>query len=216
MRGSSFSDTHCHPVKLQQPSDCPISAVENQTGPMHSESDSVLVESCRQGDRQAFNDLVLRHQTLVYRVIMKMVNNHDEALDLTQDVFIKAWQTIDTFRGDSLFSTWLYRIATNLTLNHLRRRKIVSFFSMDDTDQREFQHDQPDPHEALENQQTAAIIQSAIDKLPARQRAVFVLRYNEELPYNEISKILGTSIGALKANYFHAMKKVEEYVRNAM
>ncbi len=183
---------------------------------MPDTTDNDLIIASRNGDRQAFNMLVLKHQSMVHRVISRMVDDHDVAQDLTQDVFIKAWLSMNAFRGDSLVSTWLYRIATNLTLNHLRRQSLRTFFRLDGTEHLDIPDNNDGADVQLEKSEQRRLIQEAMERLPHKQRAVFVLRYFEELPYADISTILETSVGALKANYFHAVRKIQEHVRHAM
>lgn len=175
-------------------------------------SEEDLVAASRRGDRAAFSRLVRMHQERVYWVVLRMVGDHDDALDLAQEVFIRAWEKLDRFRGDARFFTWLYRIAMNMTLNHLRRSKLRSFLPLADHEDAVEEHD-PGPAEQLESEQLREMIADAIETLPEKQRAVFVLRYFEELPYEEISTILNTSTGGLKANYHHAVRKIEHHVK---
>jgi RNA polymerase sigma factor (sigma-70 family) len=177
--------------------------------------DDDLVLACRDGDRRAFNELVRRYQKRVFHVVLGLVRNSDDALDITQDVFIRAWKGIDRFKGQAKVFTWLYRIAVNLSLNHLRSAWFRSFLPAGD------QHEQissgeVDAHAKLEQDEASRAVSTAIDALPPKQRAVFVLRYYEEMPYEEIAGILKTSVGGLKANYHHAVKKIEEHVRHAL
>lgn len=174
-----------------------------------------MVEACRNGDRRAFNALVREHQQRVFHVVRRMVKSDDDALDITQEVFIRAWKGIDRFKGDAKIFTWLYRIAVNLSLNHLRSAWFRSFIPLGEDHERFGATDQ-NVHEAIEQDEAKLAVSSAIEKLPPKQRAVFVLRYYEELPYEEISGILKTSVGGLKANYHHAVKKIEEHVRHAL
>ncbi len=176
------------------------------------QSEEDLVAASRNGDRAAFSRLVRMHQERVYWVVRRMVGDHDDALDLAQEVFIRAYEKLDRFRGDARFFTWLYRIAMNMTLNHLRRAKLRSFLPLADHGDAVEEHD-PGPAEQLESEQLRELITDAIETLPEKQRAVFVLRYFEELPYEEISTILHTSTGGLKANYHHAVRKIEHHVK---
>ncbi|MCB2204341.1 sigma-70 family RNA polymerase sigma factor [bacterium] len=181
--------------------------------PQRSEAD--IVASCRAGDRSAFNQIVRTYEERVYWVIRRMIRDHDEALDLTQDVFIKAYEKLDAFRGDAQIYTWLYRIAVNLSLNHVRKSKLRHVLSL--TSHEEMIEDESATTEDnLERQEMRRLIEAAIATLPDKQRAVFVLRYFEELPYEEISTILKTTAGGLKANYHHAVRKIERYVKAHM
>lgn len=175
-------------------------------------SEEELVAASRAGDRAAFSQLVRDHQERVYWVIRRMIPDHDDALDLAQEVFIRAYEKLDHFRGDARFFTWLYRIAMNMSLNHIRKAKLRSFFSLSDQEQDIPEFD-PDPAQQMETEQLRELIEQAVERLPEKQRAVFVLRYFEELPYEEISHILNTSTGGLKANYHHAVRKIEHHVK---
>jgi len=179
---------------------------------MTPRSETDIVEASRSGDRSAFNQLVRQHQERIYWVIRRMIRDHDEALDLTQDVFIRAYEKLDNFRGDAQIFTWLYRIAVNLSLNHIRKARLRSFFSLTDREEM-IPDDDANTNEDIERRELRQLIARAVDTLPEKQRAVFVLRYFEELPYEEISTILETSAGGLKANYHHAVRKVERYVK---
>jgi len=181
---------------------------------MTERSDNELIELFRNGDESAFNLLVVRYQEKVYWVARRFVNDHDRADDVTQDVFCKVYESLREFRGESSIYTWLYRITVNIALNSLRRQKVRELFRIDEMFEVE-DKDSVAPDEALERQEQKTLIEEAIAKLPKKQKSVFVLRYYEELPYEEISKVLKTSVGGLKANYFHAVKKIQEYVKRA-
>jgi len=182
---------------------------------MTERTDEELIARCKNGDRHAFDTLVTRYQERIYWIIKRMVRNHDDAIDLTQDVFVKAYQKITSFREDSGVYTWLYRIGINMSLNHLRKRKLRQLLSFDDLSM-EVPSDDQTPSQIHEKEEMRRLISNAIERLPEKQKIVFLLRYYEELPYEDISTILGTSVGGLKANYFHAAKKIEAFVRNAL
>ena len=181
---------------------------------MTERSDNELIELFQNGDDSAFNHLVLRYQEKVYWVARRFVNDHDGADDVTQEVFCKVYESLKDFRSESSVYTWLYRITVNISLNSLRRQKVRDFFRTDEMFEVK-DEDAVAPDEALEQQEQKALIEEAIARLPEKQKAVFVLRYHEELSYEEISKTLKTSVGGLKANYFHAVKKIQEYVKSA-
>lgn len=154
--------------------------------------------------------LVRAYQKRVYYLIRKMVIDHDDADDLTQEVFIKVHRNIGNFREDAQLFTWIYRIATNECLNFLQRKKRRFFLPLGDLS-----------HELSQKVDTSALIsgdeiqkklQKAILQLPEKQRLVFNLKYFDDLPYEQIAEITGTSVGALKASYHHAVKKIEEYL----
>ena len=182
---------------------------------MDQRSDLELIQEFKNGSNNAFNLLVLRYQEKIYWVVRRMLPDHDEADDVVQEVFVKVYRSIGSFKGDSSFYTWLYRIAMNLSLNEIRRKKTRRTFSLDDTT---MQHESTDPLpvEQLEKEEQTRLIKAAIERLPEKQKKVFILRYYEELPYEQISKILKTSVGGLKANYFHAVKKIGEYVKHGL
>jgi RNA polymerase sigma-70 factor, ECF subfamily len=175
-----------------------------------------LVERFQAGEEQAFNALTLRYQEKIYWVVRRMIPDHDEADDVVQDVFIRAYHSLKSFKGESSVYTWLYRIAVNLSLNEIRRRKIRKTFSLDENTTEQHQSYDDSPIEEIEKREQSMLIKKAIDRLPEKQKQVFVLRYYEELPYEEIAKIVKTSVGGLKANYFHAVKKIGEYLKHEM
>jgi RNA polymerase sigma-70 factor (ECF subfamily) len=179
---------------------------------MDEYSDEELITSFQNGDESAFNKLVLRYQERIYWTIRRFVGHHDDADDILQDVFIRVYNSLNEFRGESNFFTWLYRISVNVSLNFLKKRKIRMVLRIDESIS-ESVASGTDPVLEYEEKEKQEIIRNAIEKLPLKQKTVFVLRFYEQLSYEEISKILKISIGGLKANYFHAIKKIEEYVR---
>jgi RNA polymerase sigma factor (sigma-70 family) len=180
---------------------------------MDPRSDFELVQEVRNGRRQAFTELMRRYQERVYWVTRRIVGNHADADDVTQDTFVKAYLALGDFRGESGFFTWLYRIAVNLSLNAVRKRQVINYIQESALLSRLLPSDS-DPSRGIEEQQLDTMLQRAIATLPEKQRAVFVLRYYEQLSYEEIGRILKTSVGGLKANYFHALKKIQGILRN--
>jgi RNA polymerase sigma factor (sigma-70 family) len=181
---------------------------------MTHSNDLELVELFQKGNEASFNELVRRYQEKVYWIAHRFVNDHDQADDITQDVFVKIYSALKQFRGESGFYTWLYRITVNVALNALRKQRLKDFIRIDEFfETADDENDQPDIQFEKDEQQK--LIEEAIAKLPEKQKAVFILRYHEELSYEEISLILKTSIGGLKANYFHAAKKIGEYIHRA-
>jgi len=160
--------------------------------------------------RNAFNQLVRKYQQKVYWLVRKMVVDHDDANDITQDVFIKAWTALENFRGDSKFYTWLYRIASNEAINFLNKKRKRFFISINDVESELSEKLEADP--LVSGDAIQMKLQKALLKLPEKQRLVFNLKYFEELPYDEIAEITGTSVGALKASYHWASKKIEDYL----
>ena len=176
-------------------------------------SDENLVRNLKDPQRRekAFGEVVRLHQEPLYWHIRKMVKTHDDADDLLQTTFIKAWRNIENFRGDSRLKTWLFRIATNECLTFLNRQKKRSFSDVADLqDNLEHSHQSMD---TLTGEDIQAKLRAAIDTLPEKQRLVFNMKYFEELKYQEIQEVVGGSIGSLKASFHHAVKKVEKFLK---
>ncbi len=180
---------------------------------MNNPDELKLIQDFNDGDEQAYNQLVLRYKEKVYWIVRRMIPDHDDADDITQNVFIKAYQSLRSFKGDSSFYTWIYRIAINLSLNEIRRKKFHKTFSIDE-EIHQISTSDDQPIQILIKEERTRLIKEAIERLPDKQKKVFLLRYYEELPYEVIAKILHTSVGGLKANYFHAVKKIGEYLKN--
>ncbi|MFA5404590.1 MAG: sigma-70 family RNA polymerase sigma factor [Ignavibacteria bacterium] len=175
--------------------------------------DKDIIESFKCGNKNAFNLIVLKYQKRIYWLVRKFVLFHDDADDITQEVFLKLYKSISDFRGDSALYTYIYKIAVNYSLNHLKKNKTLSAHKIDiDTEVFKLKSNEPNSDEIYDNDINAKMIQKAIQILPEQQRAVFTLRFYEELPYEEIASILGKSVGGLKANYFHAFKKIRNYL----
>jgi len=158
----------------------------------------------------AFNQLVRKYQLKVYWHIRKMVIDHEDADDLTQEVFIKIWKNLASFRQDSQLYTWIYRIATNECLNFLAAKRRKFFLPIYDVAAELSQKLDTSP--TLDGDEIQKKLQKALLQLPDKQRLVFNMKYYDDLKYEEISEILGTSVGALKASYHHAVKKIEDYL----
>ena len=156
----------------------------------------------------AFDLIVRKYQEQVYWHIRRLVICHEDANDISQDVFIKAWKALPYFRGDSGLFTWLYRIATNEALSFLKKKKTRFFLPMVDVEQLLSNSLETDAH--FSESEIEKKIQKAILTLPEKQRVVFNLRYYDEMKYEDMAKVLGTSEGALKASYHHAAKKIEK------
>lgn len=156
--------------------------------------------------------LVRTYQQKVYWLARKMVINHDDADDVTQEVFIKVHKAIVGFREDAQLYTWLYRIATNECLTFIKKKKRRFFLPIGEINGE--LADQIDQSTALSGDEIQKKLQKAILILPDKQRLVFNLKYYEEMPYEQMAEVTGTSIGALKASYHHAVKKIEEFLKD--
>lgn len=157
----------------------------------------------------AFQQLVNTYQQRLYWHIRKIVVSHDDADDLLQNVFIKVWKNLDSFREDSTLFTWLFRIATNESLSFLQQKKRRNILSLDGVSDYLVEAFESDSH--FEGEELQKRLQLAVLKLPEKQRLVFNMKYFDEMKYEEMAEILNTSVGALKASYHHAVKKIEAH-----
>ncbi len=160
---------------------------------------------------QAFKELIKKYQVRLYWHIRKMVINHDDTDDILQNTFIKIWKGLPSFQGESKLYTWLYRIATNESLTFLKQKKRWFFSPVDEVNNELSSKLESDPY--FDGDKAQLKLQQAILKLPDKQRLVFNMRYYDEISYDEMSEVLGTSAGALKASYHHAVKKIEEFLK---
>jgi RNA polymerase sigma-70 factor (ECF subfamily) len=171
-------------------------------------SERSLVDASRAGDRSAFDRLVERHQRDVYRLCYRYLANHEDANDLVQETFLRAWRSLGRFRGDSAFSTWLYRIAVNACLNSRARRRPAT---------QELEDRFADPrarvHAGVESEDEARRIREAVARLPEKQRATLILKVYQELTHEQVAGILGTSVGTVKSNLFHALANLRRLLR---
>lgn len=160
---------------------------------------------------KAFELLMRTYSEPLYWQIRKMVYSHDDANDLLQNVFLKAWSNIHHFRGDARLSTWLYKIAVNESINFINREKTRQGLPADD-EEATFLLNSLEADEYFDGDALHSELLKAIAKLPEKQRMVFNMRYFDEMKYEEISDVLGTSVGALKASYHHAVKKITDSI----
>ena len=160
-----------------------------------------------------FNLLVRKYQQKIYWLIRRMVIDHDDTDDLVQDVFVKVWANLDHFREDSKLYTWIYRVATNETLTFLQKKKRKYFLPLNDVSAELASKIPANLSAELGGEEIQERFMKALLTLPAKQRSVFQMRYYDEMPYEEMSEVTGTSVGALKASYHHAAKKVEEILK---
>ncbi len=160
--------------------------------------------------KKAFGKIVAFYTEKLYWQIRKMVLSHEDANDLLQNTFIKAWINIDYFRGEAKLSTWLYKIAVNECITFLNKQRSLNNISIDDSDT--FLLGRLEGDDYFDGDEAQLKLQKAILTLPEKQRLVFNMRYYDEMPYDEMSEVLGTSVGALKASYHHAAKKIETFL----
>ena len=157
------------------------------------------------GDMIAFDELMICHQRQVFRLCFRFVGNHDDAMDLTQEVFIKAFENLTAFRGDARFKTWLYRVAVNHCLNHIKKHS-REFVEVDEN----VGSVDPSFHNRLVEKERREIVRGLMKRLPPRQKAILELRMNENLSYEEIAAILGRSISTIKSSVFFALAKLKK------
>jgi RNA polymerase sigma-70 factor (ECF subfamily) len=164
--------------------------------------------------KEAFQLLLEKYNRKVYWQVRRIVIDHDDANDVVQNTFIKVWEKLESFREDSQFYTWLFRIATNEALAFLQKKRSARNISMEEM--QEELSNQLEAGSYFDGNKTERILQQAILTLPEKQRLVFNMKYYDNLKYEEIESILGTSVGALKASYHHAVKKIEQFVRQSL
>ena len=181
---------------------------------MQVEDSEILKKFAQENTRnEAFRLLLTKYQQKVYWHIRRMVISHDDTDDLVQDVFLKVWKSLSNFRNDSQLYTWLYRIATNESITFLKRKKIRNSVSIDDDDGKNMVKTLAEsPY--FDGDKAQMKLQKALLTLPEKQRLVFNMKYFDDLKYEDISEILGTSVGALKASFHIAVKKIEQQLLN--
>lgn len=173
---------------------------------------ALLQDPVRQ--KEAFGCIVNEYSEQLYWQIRRMVLSHEDANDLLQNTFIKAWINLDYFRAEAKLSTWLYRIALNECLTFLNKQHAINQFSIDEADAAMVNRLESDSY--FNGDETQVLFQKALQTLPEKQRMVFNLKYFQEMKYEDMSEILGTSIGALKASYHHAVKKIENFLKECL
>jgi RNA polymerase sigma-70 factor (ECF subfamily) len=183
---------------------------------MQRYTEDEITEKLSQPDtrREAFSQVVDNYGEKLYWMIRKMGLSHDDANDIVQNTFMKAWINLDSFRGDSKISTWLYKIALNENITFLNKQRAMNNISIDDADV--FLLDKLKSDDYFDGDDLQLRLQEAILNLPEKQRIVFNLKYYEEMKYEKMSEILGTSVGALKASYHHAVKKIETFLTDSI
>ncbi len=185
---------------------------ERGVGELAALDDQALVAACVGGRKEAFDVLVERHRRAVYLLCYRFVGNHEDAADLAQDVFLRAYRAIGRFRGNSSLSTWLYRIGVNVCLNRVSAKTPV-LSPLDEV--AELSGPAEDPAAAMIRADQAAEVRLAIARLPERQRVTVILRTYHELSHREIAELMGSTVGAVKANFFHAMGSLKRTLGRA-
>lgn len=181
------------------------------TADLSALDDAALVRAFVAGERAAFDAIVARHQRVVYQLCYRFVRNHEDAADLTQDVFVRAFKGLKAFKGDSKLSTWLHRVAVNVCLN----RVAVVRPDMEPLDAaRHVDHRAEDAFGVVARSERAADVRRAIAQLPPKQRATVLLRIYQDLSHEEIAGILGGTVGAAKANFFHALGNLKRILES--
>jgi RNA polymerase sigma-70 factor, ECF subfamily len=174
--------------------------------------DVALVAAAREGSREAFDVIVERHRRAVYNVCYRFAGNHEDASDLAQDVFVRAYRGLGGFRGDAAVTTWLYRIAVNVCLNRAAVKRPLH----EPLDGRQFVDARAEaPDRLVLREQRSAQVRSALQRLPPKQRLTVVLRTYHDLTHEQIASMLGTSVGTAKANFFHALRKLRGMLGSA-
>jgi len=172
-----------------------------------SADERAAIEACRRGDRAAFDLLVERYQRDIYRLCYRYVGNHEDANDMAQEAFLKAWRGLASFRGDSAFSTWIYRIAVNTCLNFRSARKPAA-----DEPSESLPDQRPSAPERMASRERERQVRAAIARLPDKQRATLILKVYHELTHEEVARVLGSTVGTVKANLFHAVANLRKLV----
>ena len=186
------------------------------------ENDSDLINRAKSGDSKSYDKLLKKYKNSVYSLVLRMVRNSQEAEDLTQEAFIKAFNSLDSFNEEYAFSTWLYKIATNNCIDFFRKRKLQTY-SLDKPIQykdSEIQHEIPDPdlnpEKSIMATERNKLIKEAINKLPEKYYRAIVLRHSEEKSYEEISEILGLPLGTVKARIFRAREMLNKALKDSL
>ena len=177
--------------------------------------EEIIRDYSETGNQMAANAFVRKYKKFVYSIAFRYLNDYDDADDASQEVFIKALTNLSKFRGECSLNTWLYRITVNVCTNITRKKKIKSIFkfSVENEEYLNIPSKDPAPDRIMENEEIEQNFLKALNELPKKQRETFYLRYFDGLSYNEISKMLGTSVGGLKANYYQAVKKIAQILK---
>jgi RNA polymerase sigma-70 factor, ECF subfamily len=179
----------------------------------YGDEDFDLVRKFVNGDESSFNKIVNKYQKKIYWIARRMSGNHLDADDIVQDVLITMYKNLKNFQFKSSLFTWVYKVTYTRTLNHLKRRKVKEAFSIEDKNVKNVKEDYS-VLKNLEDKEKLEKVEHCLQQIPRKQREVFIMRNFDELSYEEISQITGTSVGALKANYFHSIKKLMELMND--
>ncbi len=181
-------------------------------------NETELILASVSGDTQSFNRLVVAHRERALILATRLLRNRQEAEDVVQDSFLKAWEELPRFRSECAFSSWVFRIVYNLSLNHMRRRKMWAVFRNTDEwgeDEDLFQNvpsDNPIPDEIVMLKERKAQLKAALEKLSPKQRSVFIMRHEEELSNQEIASLTGKTVGSVKANFSFAVARLKTMI----
>jgi RNA polymerase sigma-70 factor, ECF subfamily len=201
--GRAVSGRHVEEPASQRPmpsTDAPLADIDERA----------LVAACVENRAGAFDLLVERHRRAVYQLCYRFVGNHEDASDLSQEVFLRAYRGIRTFRGQSTVATWLYRIGVNVCLNRVNAKTTLGALT-ESMDERQFVDERMESaSDRMLREERGARVRAAIAQLPPKQRATLILRTYQELSHQEIAEALGTSVGAVKANFFHALGNLKK------
>ncbi len=211
-----------HTTTRKRSSEPPSSEKAHQRRLESKTEDTLLIQRALTGDQTAFSSLRQKYHDSIYNLIYRMIREKDEVEDLTQEAFIKAFASLSTFNDEYAFSTWLYKIATNNCIDHIRRKKLQTF-SIDkpiESRDSDFAFELPDtgtgPDQALISSQRKKMLEEAINSLPEKYRQVIVMRHQEELEYQEIARILKLPLGTVKAHIFRARELLYKFLRDKM
>ena len=182
--------------------------------PLEELDEAGLVEACLAQRAGAFDLIVERHRRAVYQLCYRFVGNHEDASDLSQDVFLRAYRGLRSFRGQSTLATWLYRIGTNVCLNRVSAKTTLGKLTEPIEEQQFIDPGAASPSDLMLRDERAARVRAAIAQLPRKQRATLILRTYHEMSHQEIAEVLGSSVGAVKANFFHALGNLKKILGN--
>ncbi len=176
-------------------------------------TDKEIIELYKAGQRErAFSEIVESYSERLYWHVRRFLCSHEDTDDLLQEIFIKVWSSLSSFRGESQLYTWIYRIATNESLNFLQKQKIRAALRFEDITSK--LDDKIDEDTGVDGNEAQKALMKAVSRLPSKQKTVFIMRWFDDLSYEDISEILGTSVGALKASYHFAQEKIRAEIEN--